>query len=357
MIRPRTSTRDLHAIAADLELWLQARVDGPVSLRVLGGPTGAGFSSETVLFDIVEGRHRGPYVLRMPPPADAFPIFPSYDLTRQANAMRLVHEWTTVPVPRVPWVEADPGPLGAPFFVMDRIDGVAASDVPLYVLEGWLLDSSEDDRARVEAGVVRVIAGIHDVDAPPAELARLELDEPGSSPLQRHVARERQFYDWLRGEDRYPLIESMFAWLDAHWPECEGPATLSWGDARVANILFREGEPVAVLDWESAAVGPRELDIGWLVFFHSYYQSIAARIGRGGLPEFLGREAVVAAYTERTGYQPRDLDWYLAYAALRQALVSIRVSTRAVHFGERDRPDDPQDLIMLRSHLEGLLER
>lgn len=357
MLRPRTSTRDIRPTIASLAVWLQNELDEPVSLRVLGGPTGAGFSSETVLFDIVEGPHRGPYVLRMPPPADAFPLFPSYDLSRQSSAMRLVHERTNVPVPRVPWSESDPSPLGAPFFVMDRIDGVAASDVPLYVLEGWLLDASADDRARAEAGVVRAIAGIHDLELSAAELVHLELDDPGSSPLQRHVGHQRRYYDWLRGEQRFSLIEATFAWLDAHWPAREGRTALSWGDARVANILFRDCDPVAVLDWESAAVGPRELDLGWLIFFHDYYQGIAERMGHTGLPDFLERESVVAAYTDITGYEPHDLDWYLAYAALRQALVSIRVSTRAVHFGEREQPDDPQDLIMVRSHLEGLLER
>jgi aminoglycoside phosphotransferase (APT) family kinase protein len=357
MLRPRTSTRDTGSTIASLAVWLQAELNEPVSLRVLGGPSGAGFSSETVLFDIVEGPHRGPYVLRMPPPADSFPLFPSYDLSRQSSAMRLVHERTTVPVPRVPWIESDPSPLGAPFFVMDRIDGVAASDVPLYVLEGWLLDASADDRVRAEAGVVRAIAGIHDLEAPAPELARFELDESGSSPLQRHVGHQRRYYDWLRGEQRFALIESTFAWLDTHWPERDGRSSLSWGDARVANILFREGEPVAVLDWESVAVGPRELDVAWLIFFHAYFQGIAESMGHTGLPEFLRRDNVVAAYTDITGYEPQDLDWYLAYAALRQALVSIRVSTRAVHFGEREQPDDPQDLIMVRSHLEGLLER
>ena len=67
------------------------------------------------------------------------------------------------------------------------------------------------------------------------------------------------------------------------------------------------------------------------------------------------RDRVAAAYAERTGYEPRDFDWYVAYAALRQALVSIRVLTRAVQFGEREAPVDRQDLIMDRTHLEGIV--
>ena len=57
------------------------------------------------------------------------------------------------------------------------------------------------------------------------------------------------------------------------------------------------------------------------------------------MPEFLDRDRVVGRDTEQsTGTTVRDLEWYLVYAELRQALTSIRVSGRAVHFGERERP-------------------
>jgi aminoglycoside phosphotransferase (APT) family kinase protein len=344
---------------SSLARWLQRQLgaDRPPVLRLHGGPTSAGFSSDTLLFSIADEPRAGEYVLRMPPPADAFPIFPTYDLERQVSAMRLVGNRTTVPVPHIPWFEPDPVPLGAPFFIMERLDGVAAADMPPYVLEGWLLDAGPSERARAEAGIVRVLAGVHDLTVSPDELTRFAFDEPGDSPLRQHVARERRYYDWVRAGERFPLIEALFAWLEASWPEQEGPTVLGWGDARVANVLFRDCEPTAILDWEVAALGPRELDLAWLVFFHGYFQRIATRLGREGLPDFLQLDTVVAAYTALAGYEPQDLDWYLAYAALRQALVSIRVTTRAVHFGEREPPDDPSELIMDRAHLEGIVSQ
>ena len=42
-----------------------------------------------------------------------------------------------------------------------------------------------------------------------------------------------------------------------------GPDVLSWGDARIGNIIYAGFEPAAVLDWEMAALGPRELDVSW----------------------------------------------------------------------------------------------
>jgi len=103
------------------------------------------------------------------------------------------------------------------------------------------------------------------------------------------------------------------------------------------------------------ALGPRELDLGWLIFFHDYFQRIALKYGHAGLPDFFRRADVESAYGDATGHVPRDLDWYLAYAALRQALTSIRVSLRAVHFGEREQPDDMNDLVADRPHLEGII--
>ena len=64
----------------------------------------------------------------------------------------------------------------------------------------------------------------------------------------------------------------------------ESKPVLSWGDARLANILWRDFEPTAVLDWEAVAIGPRELDLGWMVFFHDYFQRIAERYGYEGRP-------------------------------------------------------------------------
>ena len=51
------------------------------------------------------------------------------------------------------------------------------------------------------------------------------------------------------------------------------------GDARIGNVLYEGFTPVAVLDWEMAALGPRGLDLGWLVFLHAFFQMIARAAG------------------------------------------------------------------------------
>jgi aminoglycoside phosphotransferase (APT) family kinase protein len=85
--------------------------------------------------------------------------------------------------------------------------------------------------------------------------------------------------------------------------------------------------------------GPRELDVGWMIYFHRFFEDTAAQLGLPGMPQFLRREDVAARYELLTGYRPRDLDFYTTYAALRFGIISIRTKRRAIHFGESTMPD------------------
>jgi aminoglycoside phosphotransferase (APT) family kinase protein len=104
-----------------------------------------------------------------------------------------------------------------------------------------------------------------------------------------------------------------------------------------------------------AALGPRELDVAWFVFLHRFFQDIAQVFGLDGLPDFLRRSDVERQYLELSGYQLRDMDFYLVYAAVRHAIVMARVKRRMIHFGEDSVPTDPDDYVMHRASLELLL--
>ncbi len=142
----------------------------------------------------------------------------------------------------------------------------------------------------------------------------------------------------------YPLIDRTFAWLEAHWPE-EGETVLNWGDARVGNILYRDFAPIAVLDWEMATVGPREVDLAWMIFLHEFFHDMAVTFGLPGMTDFMQRDSVIAEYEELTGHTVRNLDWFEVFAALRFAIVSIRTSKprrRVRNDGRAGRPRRPR---------------
>src|SRR5689334_10226161 len=196
--RPQTSTRDRAELHDRLVEWLGQHLPNP-EVSELVVPETNGMSSETLLFDAHwddNGFRRGQAcAARLRPDASAMPVFPAYDLGRQFEVMRLVGERTKIPVPRTLWFEPEDAPLGSPFFVMERVDGQVPSDIPPYTFDGWLLDASADEQDRLQRTSVEVLADLHRMDAPPEEIAFLEVDRPGETPLRRHVADQRAYYE------------------------------------------------------------------------------------------------------------------------------------------------------------------
>jgi aminoglycoside phosphotransferase (APT) family kinase protein len=345
--------RDLGEVGPEMEKWARTTL-GPDAVVSNASAPGNGMSSETVLFEMtLDGEHER-YAARLAPLQDVYPVFPEYDIELQAKCMDLVRARTDVPAPDVRWVELDPKWLGTPFLVMRRIDGDAPPDIPPYVFGGWVADAPPAKRAAMQRATLTVLKKLHEITPANADLAFLARPEHGSTALRQQLGYERWYYDWARDGLSYPLIDSTFAWLEAHWPD-EGETVLNWGDARVGNILYRDYTPIGVLDWEMATLGPREVDLAWMIFLHEFFHDMAVGFGLPGMTDFLQRDSVIAEYEELTGHTVRNLDWFEVYAALRFAIVSIRTSKRGIAYGTMEEPDDPDDLIMFRGLLEKML--
>lgn len=362
----RRTSRNLEALRHALQGWLADRLPAGASPQVPELTTSAatGMSSETVLFPAVwhdgDTLRTEDLVCRIAPHSGDVPVFPTYDMRGQFEVIRLVADLTSVPVPNVRWLEEDTAVLGTPFFVMDRIDGAAPPDNPPYTFGGnWLSDATDEQRQSLARSTLDVLTQLHAIDRPEERFGFLfsaAEQAAGPTPLHRKVARTRSWYDWTTAAGvRSPLIERGFGWLEEHWPADPGPTVLSWGDSRVGNVLYRDFAPVAVLDWEMAAICPREIDLGWLIYAHCIFQDMSTVYELPGVPGFLQRDEVAAYYEKQTGHTPRDLDFYTAYAALQYAIVFLRTGARSAHFGEIALPDDPDDLVLNREPLERML--
>ncbi|MGD3111528.1 phosphotransferase [Streptomyces sp. YGL11-2] len=134
-----------------------------------------------------------------------------------------------------------------------------------------------------------------------------------------------------------------------------GDGVVSWGDARIGNVGYDGFEPAAVFDCEMAALGPRELDLGWLVYLHRFFQDRTESGGEPGLPDFLRRDRVESRYARLTGHRPRHMEFHTLSAALRHAVVMLRVAYRQVYFGEIPAPAGADGLILHRDTLEAML--
>jgi aminoglycoside phosphotransferase (APT) family kinase protein len=321
-------------------------------------------SSETLLLSATwvapdgEAVHED-LVARIAPDEANEPVFPEYELGHQFDILRQVSELTDVPVPPVRWLEDDRGVIGSPFFLMTRVDGLVPPDVMPYTFgDNWLFDATPEQQRRLQDTSVGVLAKLHGIDEPERRFPYLVRPPQDASALRQHVAHTRAWYEFARSRCMpSTVVEAAFAWLDDHWPADEGPAVLSWGDARIGNVMYRDFEPVAVLDWEMAGLGPRELDLGWMVFAHLVFEHIAHTFELPGMPHFLRMEDVAATYESLSGYTPRDLDFYLVYAALQWGIVFMRTGTRQAHFGEIEMPDDVDELMHHRDLLRELISR
>jgi aminoglycoside phosphotransferase (APT) family kinase protein len=329
------NTTNLDAAQAALTDWLGTKLSGAEGLRVSGldVPAGGGFSNETVFFD-GSWRDRGSVrrrrmVARLQ--ADGPGLYPVYDIEVQFAVMRALERCSDVAVPTVLWIEQDASVLGAPFFVMERLGGRVPADDPPFTAGGWVLDLTPEDRARLADNGLRELVKLHAVDVDELNVGFLGRPELGDSPLAQELAFYQNYYEWAADGECHPVVDSAFAWLSSHQPSEHGPVVLSWGDARIGNMMFADDLSVAaVLDWEMAALARPEQDLGWWLFMHRHHTE------GFGLPHpegFPSREQVIARYQELAGREVSDIEYYEALAALRGSVIMVRLARMMIDAG------------------------
>jgi aminoglycoside phosphotransferase (APT) family kinase protein len=358
-----TSTRDPEELGRQIETWMATVLPAGADPAVSGvvTPEKNGMSSETILFEATwtaDGeRAERRCVARIEPEMDKVPVFPTYELAQQFDVMSLVAAASNVPVPETLWYEGDRSFIGAPFFVMGRIDGMVPPDVMPYTFgDCWVDAATPEQRAKLQDSAVRALAGIHTITTETHDLAPLQYETAGETALERHLAWWEGYHEWVVGDRRSALLDECFAWLRANLPTDVGPDALAWGDARIGNMMFADFECVAVLDWEMAGVAPPEVDLGWMAYLHLFFQDLATDLGALGLPDFMRASDLAATYSAISGRPVGDLRWHIAYSAMRHGVIMRRVTERAVLFGEAIEPPDLDDMIIHRATLRAMLD-
>jgi aminoglycoside phosphotransferase (APT) family kinase protein len=363
--RLQRSSRDVATVPAAISGWLSTVLPGNVApqVRVESGIDTTGMSSETIILTgrwddngtPVEQR----WVARVAPTNEDVPVFPSYRLDHQFDVMRQVGQLTDVPVPHTRWIEPTGAVLGTPFFLMDHVDGVVPPDVMPYTFgNNWFADAPAERQRDLQDCTVEVLAKLHSIPDAHNRFGFLNADLPGDTALRRHFAWVQHWYDFAVPDiGRSALLERTFDWLQQHWPDeqAAGDPVLLWGDARVGNVLYRDFRPVAVLDWEMVTVGPRELDVAWLIFAHMVFQELAGLATLPGLPDVLREDDVRATYRRLTGVDLGSLGWFYAYSAVMWACVFMRTGARRVRFGEMEKPDNVESLFYHGALLQQLI--
>ena len=351
--RLQRSARDISTLPGVMSQWLSTVIPGGTTPQVTveSGVDSNGMSSETIIltgrWDADGQAHEEKWVARVAPAEADVPVFSSYRMDHQFEVIRLVGEMTDVPVPRVRWLEPTGAVLGTQFFLMDYVSGVVPPDVMPYTFgDNWFADSPARSRRELQDNTVDVLAKLHAIPHAEDTFGFLaDADEPNA--LRRNLDWLKAWYQFAVPDiGRSPLVEQALDWLEAHWPEdvAATAPVLVWGDSRVGNVLYENYKPVAVLDWEMATLGPREMDAAWMVFAHMVFQELAGLAGMPGLPDFMREDDVKATYAEATGVELGDLNWFYIYSGVIWCCVFMRTSARRVRFGEIEKPDDVETL-------------
>jgi len=319
-------TRDLERTCEQLTGWLADRLSPGANpeLSALEIPQGAGHSNETILFEASwragDAIRKQRYVARIRPTGRG--VFPEYDMRLQYRCMEVLGRETTIPVPRVLWFEEDAGVLGQPFYVMERVDGVVPSDNPPFAVMGWLAEASIDDQPRLWRSSLEILARLHALDWRGIGLGFLDRPQYGPTGFAQQLGYYAEFLPWAKAGTEQPLLDDTFAWLRRHEPRDLGDPVITWGDARISNMMYRDFTPVAVLDWEMACVGAPEVDLVWFWFLAWF---LTGGLGIDNLPGFPDRDGTAAIYESITGRPVRHLDYFEVWAAFRFGVIMVSI--------------------------------
>jgi aminoglycoside phosphotransferase (APT) family kinase protein len=211
----------------------------------------------------------------------------------------------------------DPGVAGAPFLVMDYINGVAITDR----LPG-AYGSDPVTLQRVGVEMMAGLATLHSVDWRAVGLG--DFGKPEGF-LERQVSRwSSQLASYQVRE--LPRFRQLGDWLEEHRPSTTQPALIH-GDFHLDNCLFSPAEPrlAAIIDWELATIGDPLLDVGLALGFWGtrltdpvampWIQAISR------LPGAPSREMLAAEYTRRSGQSLERLPYYMALAFWKLAAI------------------------------------
>jgi aminoglycoside phosphotransferase (APT) family kinase protein len=298
-----------------------------------GEPVGDGHSNVT--FELSTD-----VILRRPPRG---PLPPSaHDVLREARLLTAL-EPTPVRTPRVLAVCDDPAVIGAPFYVMEKVEGdVVTTELPEPL-------DNPTECARIAEELIAALVELHEVDW---RAIGLEGFGKPSGYLERQLRRFTGLWEHNRTRE-LPQVEEVGSWLAENLPESP-PATIVHGDYRLGNTMLAHGAParlVAIFDWEMATIGDPLADIGYMML---HWIEPGDNVGRFTLqsvtnrPGFPSRKEMIARYEERSGRSMQALDWYVTLA-LWKAVVFMEGNYKRAVSGATDDP-------YLKSFGEGVVE-
>ncbi|RLV55149.1 phosphotransferase family protein [Aeromicrobium phragmitis] len=302
-----TEGLDLDALAR----WLDAQQPGvldtsaPLSAELITG------GKSNLTYTVSDGARS--VIVRRPPLGHV--LATAHDMSREYRVMTALAD-TAVPVPATHGLCQDDDVIGAPFYVMERVDGTPYQ-------RAAQLEALGADRTRaISERLIDTLASLHAVDYATVGLA--DFGRPDGY-LERQVRRWKKQLDASRSRD-LPGIDELATRLERDIPQ-SGDGTIVHGDYRLDNALVNERDEItAVLDWEMSTLGDPLTDVALMIV----YQNLATLAGDAAqvtvtdapkAPGYLSVEESIERYGQASGRDLGDLGFHLGLGYFKLAVI------------------------------------
>jgi aminoglycoside phosphotransferase (APT) family kinase protein len=305
---------DLDAVGRHMRENIEGLPDG--DLEVWQFPSGASNLTYLVKIGAWEGVLRRPPLGPLPPKA--------HDMGRESNLLKKLHEAFPL-APKPYFFCEDESIVGAPFYVMERREGVI---VDASFPEG--VEPTDELRRGISRMVVDTFVELHAVDWQKAGLG--ELGRPEGF-------LERQVKGWIGRYDKAKTevieeVEPLTEWIARDIPESP-PATIVHNDYKLNNLLLNPEdltEVRAVLDWEMTTIGDPLFDLAvslsyWVEAGDSQeLKEVLPTVA--STPGFMTRREFIDRYAEQSGRDLSNVHWYVVFGYFKLAVILQQIYAR-----------------------------
>ncbi|OIK25334.1 phosphotransferase family protein [Streptomyces malaysiense] len=292
---------DLDRLRALLERERPGLVRGPLTGRLIEG------GRSNLTYALSDGSSK--WVVRRPPLGHV--LATAHDMKREHRVISALHP-TSVPVPAPVLLCEDEEVLGAPFYMMEFVEGTP------YRTSAQLAPLGAERVRGAVLSLVDTLVELHAVD--PAEVGLGDFGRP-EGYLDRQLRRWGKQLDASRDRE-LPGIDDLHAELGRRLPVSPA-ATVVHGDYRLDNVLIGADDRItAILDWEMSTLGDPLTDLGLLVMYSRTLDVPDSPVSTTAeAPGHPAPEELVERYAARSGRDVSAVSWYEAFAFFKLAVI------------------------------------
>lgn len=261
------------------------------------------------------------WVLRRPPLHGLTPS--AHDMAREYRVVAALAD-TPVPVARAVTMRNDDSVLGAPFQMVEYVEG----RVVRHTKQLEALGDESTINACVDA-LIKVLADLHSVD--PEAVGLGDFGKP-TGYLERQVRRWGGQWDLVRTEDdpSDADVKRLHSALAEAIPS-QSRSAIVHGDYRIDNTMLDGHDAtkvLAVLDWEMSTLGDPISDAALMcVYRHPMFNLVHADAAWSS-PLIPSADELAQRYSVAAGVAMDHWEFYMALAYFKLAIISAGIAYR-----------------------------